>query len=219
MGSPTPRFCGQCGSPLVERLIESEQRTRLVCSQCGDIAYRSPHVVVTTIVAQGSRVLLCHRATAPAAGTWGLPGGFLECAETLEEGAARETWEETGVRLDPNTLRLHALSTLPDLDEVYVGFLVQLSEADEVRLVCGAEHTEVRFFEEAEVPWTSIAYPEVGAYLQLYFRERVDNDFGIHFARLNSQGSYRKSHRVSAIEETHVLRDAYFGAASAKRPR
>ncbi len=43
------------------------------------------------------KVLLIERDQPPFAGTWALPGGFVEPAETLEAAALRELAEETGV--------------------------------------------------------------------------------------------------------------------------
>jgi 8-oxo-dGTP diphosphatase len=42
-------------------------------------------------------VLLIRRAKAPYAGSWALPGGFLEIDEPAEVGACRELREETGI--------------------------------------------------------------------------------------------------------------------------
>lgn len=44
-------------------------------------------------------VLLIQRKNEPYKSKWALPGGFLEEKETLEEGAARELKEETGIRV------------------------------------------------------------------------------------------------------------------------
>jgi ADP-ribose pyrophosphatase YjhB (NUDIX family) len=206
MSSSTPRFCGLCGGSLVERLVESEKRSRATCSDCGVIAYRNPQVLVSTIVAAGERILLCKRANAPAAGRWGLPGGFMECGETLEEAAARETFEETGVRVSPRELRLHAVSTLPEISEVYVGFVATLAERTD--LVCGAECTEVGFFEEASVPWAELTYPDVGEYLRVYFRELRNTESAIHFSRLDAAGVLSHSYRIAGIEEVRRVRAA-----------
>ncbi|HEY4599162.1 NUDIX domain-containing protein [Corynebacterium sp.] len=46
-------------------------------------------------------VLMQHRAWWTNRGdTWAMPGGAIDYGETPEEGAKRETWEETGI--DPN---------------------------------------------------------------------------------------------------------------------
>ena len=42
-------------------------------------------------------VLLIERKHDPFAGSWALPGGFLNMDETLEEAALRELQEETGI--------------------------------------------------------------------------------------------------------------------------
>ena len=43
-------------------------------------------------------------AAADAVGPWGLPGGAMELGETIEAAAVRETFEETGLRVQPDAL-------------------------------------------------------------------------------------------------------------------
>ena len=189
---------------MLDRLVESEQRVRRVCAQCGTIAYSNPQVLVNTIVASGDRVLLCRRAGPPAAGRWALPGGFMESGETLEEAAARETCEETGVRLDAGELRLHAVVSLPQISEIYVGFLATVAEHTD--LLCGSECTEVRFFSEADVPWTDLSYPDIGVYLHIYFRERRSGAHEMHFSRLDADSVVDKIYRIADVEEARWQR-------------
>ena len=53
------------------------------------------------VMDSSQRVLLLQRADT---GGWGLPGGFMEPGESLEETARREVREETGLELDELTL-------------------------------------------------------------------------------------------------------------------
>jgi 8-oxo-dGTP diphosphatase len=41
---------------------------------------------------------------------WGLPGGFTENSETTKETATREIFEETGLTLESNSLKLLSLN-------------------------------------------------------------------------------------------------------------
>jgi ADP-ribose pyrophosphatase YjhB (NUDIX family) len=206
---PALRFCGACGGSLEERLLAGEQRPRLVCAACGAVAWRNPKVLVSTVVAAAGRVLLCRRAEPPAAGWWALPGGFMECDESLEEAAARETLEETGVRLAAQDLRLHAVSTLPYISEVYVGFRVELPQ--EPVLVCGPECAEVRFFGEDELPWAELAYPEIENYLRMYFSERGADAWSIHLSRLDPAGVVGNTYRIAGVDEVRIVRPPDWG--------
>lgn len=53
--------------------------------------------ILRTPELQYPEILLIKRGQEPYAGTWALPGGFLEMTETPINGAARELLEETGL--------------------------------------------------------------------------------------------------------------------------
>ena len=96
------KFCTQCGGSVSKKIPEDDNRERFVCEDCGFIHYQNPNAVVGTLPYCGDRVLLCKRAIEPRKGLWTLPAGFLEMGETLQEGALRETKEETNstVKID-----------------------------------------------------------------------------------------------------------------------
>src|SRR4051812_42874916 len=79
---------------FVRQIPEGDNRERMVCGDCGHVAYENPKVVVGSVVVADDRVLMCRRAIEPRRGFWTLPAGYMELGETLEEGAAREALEE-----------------------------------------------------------------------------------------------------------------------------
>lgn len=56
-----------------------------------------PQVGVGAVVFKDEKVLLVKRARPPAENLWAIPGGRLELGETLQHGAEREIFEETGI--------------------------------------------------------------------------------------------------------------------------
>ena len=59
-----------------------------------------PIIGVGAVIVSGGRALLVRRATQPLKGEWSVPGGMLELGEKLRDGAAREAFEETGLKVE-----------------------------------------------------------------------------------------------------------------------
>jgi ADP-ribose pyrophosphatase YjhB (NUDIX family) len=138
------------------RIPAGEDRERLVCGRCGYVAYENPKIVVGSVVADGARVLLCRRAIEPRRGFWTLPAGYLEMGETVEEGAAREAWEEARAKLALEGVL--AVYSIARIGQVQVIFRASLAEAG---FSPGPESLEVRFFDWEDIPWDDIAFPSV----------------------------------------------------------
>jgi ADP-ribose pyrophosphatase YjhB (NUDIX family) len=139
-----------------QRIPEGDSRSRLVCRDCGFIAYENPKVVVGSVSTWGERVLLCRRAINPRSGYWTLPAGYMEMNETSLDGALREAWEEARARIE--IVRLLAVYNIPRLSQVQLIYLGRLLSPE---IEAGPESAEVRLFPWEAIPWNDIAFPSV----------------------------------------------------------
>ena len=128
---------------------------------------------------------MCRRAQEPAQGQWTLPAGFLECGETLEQAAARETFEETGVMADPAALDLCAVANLTATNQVVVTFRTELDTEPLVR--AGPECLEVAFLSESDMEQVDVAWRKsFGVESQQFFDELRSRQFRIRLATFGS---------------------------------
>jgi ADP-ribose pyrophosphatase YjhB (NUDIX family) len=121
----------------------------------------SPLVGVGAVIVKENRVLLIRRGTPPLLGEWSLPGGVLECGETLREAVAREAREETGLAVEPGEM-LGVYERVIRDDEgrvryhyVLIDFLCRAAGGD---LKAGSDAADVRWFTRDELPALNLAY-------------------------------------------------------------
>ena len=143
---------------FVRRVPEGDSRERLVCPDCGHIAYQNPLVVVGSVVAADGRVLLCRRAIEPRRGFWTLPAGYLELGETLQEAAAREAQEEAQAAIDLDGML--AVFSIARIGQVQVIFRARFNDGTP-RFAPGPESLDVALFGWDAIPWQEIAFPSV----------------------------------------------------------
>ena len=147
-------YCSRCGSRLRYGEVEGEHRERLVCDNCGHIVYVNPRLVVTAFpVTDDGELVLLRRGIEPGYGSWAQPGGFLEVDETVHQAAIRETWEETGLVVEPG--EIIGLYTRLEAAVVTIAF--------EARIVGGTaaptpEALEIAAFPPDAIPWPELAF-------------------------------------------------------------
>lgn len=157
------KYCENCGSPLEEILLPTEDRPRLVCVECGHVAYVNPRIVSGTLPVANGRVWLLRRGIEPRLGYWTYPAGYQELDETTVEAAVRETLEETGLRVAIS--RLFGLYSQAGSHVVNIVYLArQVDESDAP--VRTREALEISSFGPEDLPWAELAFPSTELVLQ-----------------------------------------------------
>ncbi len=141
---------------FIEKVPDGDNRTRLVCPDCGYVEYTNPKIVVGAVCTWEDRVLLCRRAIAPSMGLWTIPAGFMETGETTAEGAAREVWEEARARVTIDGLI--GLYEIPHIAQVNVIYRAPMRSPEHA---VGEESEAVHLFRWEEIPWNELAFPSI----------------------------------------------------------
>ena len=175
-------FCSACGHPTIEKIPLGDQKIRKVCTHCGTIHYVNPKVICGALALWEDKVLLCRRAIEPRYGLWTLPAGYMELFETMEQGAARETREESEAEVEIENL--YCMYNIPRIGQIYVLFKTKIIDG---KFGAGEETIESRLFEEHEIPWNDLAFPSVERTLRHYFEDRKTNTFPMHLETLGTR--------------------------------
>ena len=169
------KFCPSCAAPLAKRVPPGDSLPRYLCDTCGSIHYENPRLVVGCVPEWEGRILLCRRAIEPRYGYWTLPAGFMENGETTAQGAARETMEEAGARVELTAP--FSMISVPYVNQVHLFYRARLLDLE---FKPGDESLEVSLFEEARIPWKDVAFRTVGLTLKHWFADRARGSFGFH---------------------------------------
>ncbi len=143
--------CPYCGNLLVDKWIEFEEMSRPVCEEGHFIYYPSLVATAAVIAYNGNSVVLERRAIEPGYGKWNLLGGYLTPGETVEEGAMREVFEESGLHV----LLGKPFKTWSGTRSMCVYYDARISGGE---LTCSNESLEVKLFEFDQIPWGEFAF-------------------------------------------------------------
>jgi len=121
------------------------------------------------VVIHEEKVLLVKLTYGPAKGMWLIPGGLVDCGETLQEAVKREIYEETGVQVQPGGIigvrdMVRTKDHLTDLYCILICHVVTLPETlakDELEI------SEVRWMPLEELSIN----PDVTSYTKLIIRK------------------------------------------------
>ena len=154
------------------KVPEGDNLKRYYCPECDTIFYTNPNVVVGALCIRNGKILMAKRNINPRKGLWTLPAGFMENAETLRDGALRETYEETGSKAEVKMP--YTLFSLPHINQIHMFFLADLLDED---FGPTSESSEVRLFSIDEILWDEIAFPTVTKTLKYYIEDLEKDNY------------------------------------------
>ena len=161
---------------FVRRTPQGDNRDRLVCADCGHIAYENPKIVTGAVITLAGRVLLCRRAISPGLGRWTIPAGYMELGETVAEGAIREAREEA--RADIVIDGLLACFSISRIGQVQLFHRARFADPNAPLLhEAGDETLETALVGWDDIPWSELAFPTVRWVLHAW-RDAGDGPLG-----------------------------------------
>jgi ADP-ribose pyrophosphatase YjhB (NUDIX family) len=188
--------------------------------------YRRPSVTADIAVftllksGQGFRVgtLLVKRGDHPYIGKWALPGGFVNMDEDLPEAAARELFEETGLRGLP--LRQFGAFGKVDRDPrtrvITTGFYA-VAPFGSLSPEAGDDASDTELF-ETELRPVSISGKAVTYRISLSGREKLACKAQLRFDPLGARTAFLKQGDLAA-DHSHVLFSALYALCGQPRYR
>ena len=139
-----------------------------VKAQTQTYRYPYPHPAVTTDIVifsirdEALNVLLIKRNIAPFKGKWALPGGFVRLNESLEQCAARELAEETGVKnVYLEQLYSFGAPKRDPRERVITVAYFALIPSDKIDLKPTTDAAEARWFPISDLPPLSFDHDQI----------------------------------------------------------
>lgn len=137
------RFCGLCGG----RNHPFSREWGRHCSVCNARQFPKISACAIVLVRRDDELLLVRNAQWPA-GRYSLAAGFLNVGESLEDCAAREVREETGIEI--SNIRYVGSQSWPFPSQIMAGFVASYSSGD--LIVDHDELEDARWFPISRLP-------------------------------------------------------------------
>jgi NAD+ diphosphatase len=139
--------CAKCGGRV--GVVDAGWKTQ--CPECGTEHFPRTDPVAIMLAVKDGKCLIGRQAMWPA-GFMSCLAGFCEPGETIEQAAARELFEEAGIKCDPASAEYIACQPWPFPSSLMVGLILEAenfeitldkNEIDEARWITRAEAREI----------------------------------------------------------------------------
>jgi ADP-ribose pyrophosphatase YjhB (NUDIX family) len=138
------------------------------CRSCGNTNYLNPIPVVVLLVPVGEGLVVARRNIEPRIGTLVLPGGYLDLGETWQEGAQRELYEETGIRVNAGEISLYDVQNGLD-NTLVVSGLAKKQPLSCLKPFSSSETQEIALIDRP----VELGFPLHNLLIRRYFSETV----------------------------------------------
>ncbi len=118
-------FCSSCGT----QYTNNESYPKL-CMKCGMEIWDNPKPVVVLVIRHNDGIYVVRRGINPGIGLPALVSGYMVVNETWKEAAARETWEEIQIRINPDAIRLIDVMSSSNFRNLLIFGYVEITDAD-----------------------------------------------------------------------------------------
>ena len=164
------KFCLKCASPW------KYEKNKFTCTNCGFVFFINPVPCVVLIIENDKdEILLVKRRHPPKAGTWDIPGGFMEPGETAEECAIREIKEELGVDLQ-NLKYLASYADRYEYKRVNY-YTIGFEFSAQIKTLPKVAHDDISqflFFSKHKIPYDKIGFASVAEGINKYLLKKPD---------------------------------------------
>jgi ADP-ribose pyrophosphatase YjhB (NUDIX family) len=151
-----------------------------------EAGHATPKLDVRGVVFRDDEILLVREKVKRSAGTWALPGGWVDVGESPSEAVVREVREESGY--DTRAVKLlalydrdrhsHAPSAIP-WHTWKASFLCEL--VDDIQHQLDDEIAEARFFSRNELPELDLARITPDTYIARFYEHRENPEWPTDF--------------------------------------
>lgn len=161
------KFCPQCG----HHNFLFDGKKKFVCASCNFNYYINASAAVAVIIElPDNNIILTRRKHDPRAGTFDLPGGFVDTNERVENAVKREIKEELNLEID----EMHFLGSFPNEYNFKgisyftcdLAFICCLEDAS--MLIAADDVSEAIIIDIADIDYNNISFPSIVNILKAY---------------------------------------------------
>ena len=164
----THQYCGCCGGKNHHDMAERAMR----CEKCDHLTFPviCPAIIVAVVDKENDRILLT-RSARNKNSIFSLIAGFTEIGETLEQTAAREAMEETGVKV--KNIRPYINQPWGFSSSLMCGFFAELDGSPELHIQ-EEEISEARWFDRDQMPVNDSPIDITHHMMEMWRQRKVD---------------------------------------------